>query len=189
MMNPGSIIILNGASSAGKTTVAKAVQQLMTEPFWHISFDQFDDGQMLPYRQESGPNAWWTVTRPRVFDAFHRCVPAIAGAGNNVIVEHVFEFDRWIRDLTSLLEECDVFLVGVHCPLEELERRERLRGDRKLGEAREHLRVVHSHGSYDFEIDTSARSPDENARLIVDAWASRRRPNAFDQLREKFSES
>jgi len=64
--------------------------------------------------------------RPRIFDAFHRCIPAIASAENNVIVEHVFAFSHWVRDLAALLENFDVFLIGVHCPLEELERREGL---------------------------------------------------------------
>lgn len=186
-MTTGKIIILNGASSAGKTTVANAIREISPEPFWHISFDQFVAAEMLPERHEAGPFAWWEVTRPRVFDALHGCVAAIAEAGNNVIVEHVFEFDRWIRDLAAILENLDVFLVGVHCPLEELERRERLRGDRKTGEGREHLRVVHSHGRYDFEIDTYVNSPEENARLIVDAWMSRGKPSAFDELRETFA--
>lgn len=113
-MMSGKIIMLNGASSSGKSTMAKALQEIMPEPFWHVSFDQLVDAEVLPPRQESGPFAWWTVTRPLVFDAFHSCIPAISSAGNNVIVEHVFEFERWVRDLVLLLRGFDVFLVGVH---------------------------------------------------------------------------
>ena len=35
-----NIIFLNGASSAGKSSIAKALQELMGSPFFHISSDQ-----------------------------------------------------------------------------------------------------------------------------------------------------
>ncbi|NJL20885.1 MAG: hypothetical protein HC895_08815 [Leptolyngbyaceae cyanobacterium SM1_3_5] len=57
--------------------------------------------------------------------------------------------------------------MGVPCLLVELERRERERGDRTIGEGRSHLLDgVHTWGVYDFEVDTSVRSPQENACLI-----------------------
>ena len=35
-MNSGNIIFLHGASSSGKSTLAKILQQEIDEPFWHI---------------------------------------------------------------------------------------------------------------------------------------------------------
>jgi len=58
----------------------------------------------------------------------HRATAGLAAAGNGLIVEHVIEFRSWYDDLLELLAECDVFYVGVECPLPELERRERARG-------------------------------------------------------------
>jgi chloramphenicol 3-O phosphotransferase len=46
---------------------------------------------------------------------FHRCLPALAAAGNDLIVEHVIEFPAWRAQLAELLSGFDVFLVGVHC--------------------------------------------------------------------------
>ena len=77
-MANGKIILLNGPSSAGKTTIARAIQQLIDEPFWHVASDQFVESRMLPNRRADGGDFAWQVMRPRFFDAFHRCLPAIA---------------------------------------------------------------------------------------------------------------
>jgi len=39
-------------------------------------------------------------------------------------VDHIIEQEQWLADLVELLAPFDVFFVGVHCPLPELERRE-----------------------------------------------------------------
>jgi chloramphenicol 3-O phosphotransferase len=177
----GKIILLNGPSSAGKTTIAKAIQQMIDEPFWHVASDQFVESHMLPNRRAEGGDFAWTIMRPRFFGAFHRCLPAIADAENNLVIDHVIEFADWLRELVALLAPFDVFFVGVHCPLAELERRERARGDRTLGEARDHLAVVHSFGRYDYEID-STDDPNVNAQRIIAAWKRRTTPSAFQRM-------
>ncbi|MEO7911312.1 MAG: AAA family ATPase [Roseiflexaceae bacterium] len=182
----GKIILLNGPSSAGKTTIAKAIQQTIDQPFWHVASDQFVESRMLPGRRAEGGDFAWPLMRPRFFDAFHRCLPAIAGAGNNLVVDHVIEFAKWMRELVDLLEPFDVFFVGVRCPLAELERRERERGDRTIGEARDHQAVVHSFGRYDYEID-STNDPSVNAQRIIAAWNGRAAPSAFQRIRQSTS--
>ncbi|HMP39704.1 MAG TPA: AAA family ATPase [Roseiflexaceae bacterium] len=181
-MNSGQIIFLNGPSSAGKSTLAKAIQQQIDQPFWHVASDQFVAAQMLPARHAEGGDFAWHVMRPRFFRAFHRCLPAIAGAEQNVIVDHVIEFEAWLYELVDLLAPYDVFFVGVYCPLEELERRERLRGDRMPGEARDHLQVVHSFAAYDATVDTSVATPAVHAADVIRAWHGRRAAGVFQQL-------
>jgi Chloramphenicol phosphotransferase-like protein len=109
---------------------------------------------MLPDRRDgSGPFAWWTQMRPRFFAGFHRCLPALADTGNDLIVEHVIEFPAWRDELSRLLAHLDVFLIGVHCDLDELDRRERSRGDRQICEGRSHVdeNLIHSFGPYDLD--------------------------------------
>ena len=84
--------------------------------------------------------------RPHFFEGFHNCLPALASAGNNLIVEHIVETAEWMERLLRLLEPFDVYFVGIHCPLEELERREKARGDRRIGEARTDYAIVHTFG-------------------------------------------
>jgi hypothetical protein len=40
--------------------------------------------------------------RPRFFAGFHRCLPALADTGNDLIVEHVIEFPAWRDELSRL---------------------------------------------------------------------------------------
>lgn len=174
-MNQARIILLHGASSAGKSTLAKALQRALDEPFLLFASDNLALG--LPERRErSGPFRWWGNVRPRFFDGFQRCIASLAAAGNDLIVDHIIEFAEWRSELRRLLQPYDVFLVGVFCALDELERRERLRGDRKIGEGRSHIEDdgIHGFGPYDCEVDTTGRDPGELALEVVRRWRDRR---------------
>jgi chloramphenicol 3-O phosphotransferase len=163
--------------------LAKALQAELSEPFWHVSSDQFISAELLPTRREAAGPFSWVEMRPRFFEGFHRCLAAIAEAGNNLIIDHVIEFEEWAALIVDLLAPYDVFFVGVHCGASELAERERKRGDRYLGEGLEHLlEGVHEHVLYDFEVDTSRHSPREAARLIASAWAGRARPRASERM-------
>jgi chloramphenicol 3-O phosphotransferase len=77
----------------------------------------------------------------------------------------------------------DVVLVGVRCPLPELERRERDRGDRPAGLAAHQVERVHAHGIYDLEFDTSVTAPRDCAALVRDFLPGRPAPTAFARLK------
>ena len=121
--------------------------------------------------------------RPRFFDGFHRCLPALAAAGNDLIVEHIIEFRAWREYLATLLDGPDVFLVGVHCDLAEIDRRERDRGDRRTGEGRSHVEtgLIHTFGPYDFEVDTTNTVPSAVAAAVLAAWRADTRQRALRQ--------
>jgi chloramphenicol 3-O phosphotransferase len=70
-----------------------------------------------------------------VFEGFHRCLPALLDAGNNLIVDDIIETPQMWTQFRTLLRGHDVFLVGLHCLPAELERREQARGDRRVGDA------------------------------------------------------
>jgi chloramphenicol 3-O phosphotransferase len=178
---PGKIILLNGASSAGKSTLARSLQQQLPEPFMHWSFDHLRESNALPMARIRNGELDWARMRPAVFDGFHRSLSAFAKAGNNLIVDHIIEHEQWMTDLVQLLAPFDVFFVGVHCPLPELERRERHRGDRRPGEARSDFQNVHGFAEYDLAIDATQPNEDNVARLIA-AWKARSRPTAFERM-------
>ncbi len=181
----GKIILLNGASSSGKSTLARGLQSTLDEPFWHFSIDHLIAANVLPKgRIEDGEFPWHDL-RPHFFEGFHRCLPALAAAGNNLIVEHIVETEAWMHRLLRLLSQVDVFFVGVHCPLPELERREIERGNRRVGEARADFETTHAFGIYDFEI-LSTLPLEENVNALIAAWKARRRPSAFEKMRLKY---
>ncbi len=162
----GRILLLNGTSSAGKSTLAAALRSKLEPQFCYYASDQLADAGFRPLAPEVR-----YAGRDLFFQGFHRSIAAFAGVGLDLLVEHIVEEQLWADDLHNLLAPFDTFWVGVHAPLAELQRRERLRGDRDIGEAAYHLRT-HLFCKYDFEVN-STRPLDENVEGIVQAWTSR----------------
>lgn len=173
------IILINGASSAGKSTLVKAVQALVDEPFLHFSLDLLMfGGEVLPARRDTtGPFSWESM-RPMLFEGYYRCLAALASAGNNIVADYIVETPDQLNRLVNFLVSFDVFYVCLHCPLPELERRERQRGDRRSGAARRDHALVNHFGPYDAELD-GMLSADENAASLIAAWKARRSPGVF----------
>lgn len=177
----GKIIFLNGASSSGKSTLALALQEVLEEPFWHYSIDHFRDSNVIPWARIKGGEFDWKNMREPFFEGFHRCLPALAIAGNNLIVEHIIETQIWRNRIIHLLIEFDVFMIGIHCPLDELERREKERGDRAIGEAKKDHETIHGLCKYDFEI-SSIEPLVSNVQAVIAAWKQRNSPNAISLM-------
>jgi len=180
-VEPGRIILINGASSSGKSTLARALQAQLDEPFWHLSIDHLRDSGVLPLDRVRTGDFAWEAMRPAFFQGFHNALPAIATAGNNLIVEHIVETRAWLTNLLNLLASFDVFFVGIHCPLVELERRELARGNRRIGEARSDFETIHRFVSYDLELDSQLPA-ESNAAALIASWKRRKRPSAFEQM-------
>nr|WSY56556.1 chloramphenicol phosphotransferase CPT family protein [Streptomyces sp. NBC_00886] len=175
----GLVIFLNGTSSSGKSSIATELLRILDEPYFHMPVDAFH-AMRSPVPIE--PGRLDTVLH-RTWRGYHRAVAGMAAAGNNVVVDHVLSAEWRLRDCLSLFVPEDVVLVGVHCPPEELERRERERADRPPGLAARQLAQVHAHGVYDIECDTGRWGAGECARRIKDFLPDRPRPTAFQRLR------
>ena len=184
-MTAGRIILLNGTSSSGKSTLAKALQDVLPDPWLVIGLDTFvfalprryldqphwsevyryvrDDGaSSSPFRIETGPLG------QDLMSGMHGSVAALAGRGLSVIVDHVLLEATWLEECRALWAAIPWTFVGVRCPLAVVEERERDRRDRTLGQAAAHHAVVHAHGvPYDIEVDTSVLTPAEAAARIV----------------------
>jgi chloramphenicol 3-O phosphotransferase len=186
MDKTGKIIVINGPSSSGKTTLALAAQKQFDIPFLRFSFDLFLDNKVLPMDQINGGVFSWDSMRTSVFTGIHQCVPALATAGNNLIFDHIIETKAWLDNLIQLLTGLDVFFVGLYCSLAELERREIQRGDRHIGEARTDLQTVHDITSYDLEIN-SENPAEDNAEILIEAWKKRKRPCALDKMIQEWT--
>ncbi len=191
-MEPGKIIFLNGASSSGKTSVLNELQDLLTEPFLNAGIDKFI--WMLPDRYLERP-LWDEVlgladhagsAGHTLFKGMHRAIAALAVSGNNVLADHVLVEESWLRDCAVLFAGLPAFLIGLRCPLGVLEEREKQRRDRTLGQARLQHELVHAHGLYDLEVDTSQLDPYQCAVLIKDRIDSGALPTAFARLKSRY---
>lgn len=167
-----SIILINGPSSAGKSTLATAFQNEIDVPFLRFSFDLFIDDDILPRQQLANQTFSWGDMRPAVMIGYLNCLKGLAEAGNNLVVDYIIETQASSELLVRTLAPFDVFLVGLHCSLEELERREKVRGDRRSGDARSDLQFVHTFTTYDLDLDAE-NSLEQNVLLLAKAWQNR----------------
>ena len=179
----GRIIVLNGVGSAGKTSAAKAFQNLATDPFLHISGDAFldmiaprmwGDAKGIVFRrfeQDGQPSVKIEMGRElrRLMEGMRASVAALARAGNNCVVDDVMLSPSDQRSYVKACNGLSLHFVAVHAPLTVLEERERNRGDRLIGLSRWQFARVHKGIDYNFEIDTAISSPKEIATAIASA--------------------
>ncbi|MGB3472921.1 MAG: AAA family ATPase [Erythrobacter sp.] len=177
---PPKIVVLNGVSSVGKTSVAKAIQNHASRAFLHVQMDDFL--KMLPRRafESSEGLIFKRIDRDtidvqsgdlveRALAGMRNAVASMAECGNSMIVDDVFFADE-DADYRRLLKEYDFQLVGLFAPLEVVQERERIRGDRDIGLAKGQYDTVHRNRVYDLKMDTSQTSPDHIAQEICKAF-------------------
>ncbi|MFG2437322.1 AAA family ATPase [Streptomyces sp. NPDC048508] len=179
----GTVILLNGTSSSGKTSIARALLDRLEGTWFHMPVDAF---HALRGGRQS-PDSELQAEIDRTAKGFHRAVAGMAAGGNNLVVDYPLS-RRWrLLDLLDLLVPEDTVLVAVRCPLPELNRREADRGDRSPGLAALQYAQVHAHGPHDIDVDTSVHTASECARRIRDFLPDRPRPTAFETLKRTLS--
>ena len=163
----GRVILLNGASSAGKSTLARNLQLLLKEAAMIFSMDDYL--AMSRGKHETALDAVRESGLPFI-ESFHAAIAEAARKGALVIVDHVIgESRRWIQDLLNRLDGIPRILVKVECRQDVLLERERRRTDRTPAPAhaqRQHA-GIHRHFPHDFSIDTSADTPRKCAMRLI----------------------
>ncbi len=186
--------MLNGPSSAGKSTLATAMQRrfaadgecwfvyAMDDFFAKVPFDWVtagrhvgvyaDEGVVLEivdgvFRMRMGP-----IGR-QVLAAWRGAVGSAARAGLNVIADDVvLTEDEW-RGWQAELDGLDTHWVRVRIDLDVLEAREQARGDRMPGQARAQYEDAYRYPTYDAEVDTGTLDPDAAAAVVLAEWRAR----------------
>ena len=205
-----NVILLNGCSSAGKTTLALALQNQLKAPYQHVALDQFRDGMPGRVRGLNSPpgdpgasglnvvpgklnGEWVTHIRfgdygERVLAGMRRTVAALTELGCNVIVDDLL-FERvYLDDYVQVLNPDKTWFIGVKCSLDVVHQREALRPGRFPGTAVSHYEQVHAHGAaYDLEVDTSDAKVADLSLAIVERLQSP--PTAFRALHSAMTQS
>lgn len=173
-MEKGTIILLNGVSSAGKSTLAQEFVKARPD-FFPFSIDDFDlvieqmedrvQGHLIPVSTEH---------------YFHRSIAMFSDSGINLIVDQIWHDAPTMQDCMAVLQDYPVLFVGVHCPVDVLEQREHARGDRRIGQAKAQLGFVHQQQEiYDIEVDTVEHSIGNCVQLITAALMERKKTNGW----------
>jgi len=184
-------IVLNGPSCSGKSSIAAALQERWPRPLQSTGIDTFLASQSDRFFAIDGTltdGISWvptTVDGMPAYDivagelglgmirASHAYWSACVEAGLDQVIDDVWVVPQQPAWLKRALSRASVLWVGVHCPLETLEQRERDRGDRPVGAARGHHRLTHSFRGYDMTVDTSTSTPEACAAVIEDRFGDR----------------
>jgi chloramphenicol 3-O phosphotransferase len=176
----GRIILLNGASSSGKSSIAQALLPLLPDPWFLVPVDAIGAMRSTVHTRDLDEAEVAAMLR-RTRAGYHRVVAALAAVGNDVIMDYPLSESWRLDDLLDVLEGYDVTLVEVRCDPDELDRRERVREDRPVGLARS--QTIDAHGDRDISVDTTGIGPEEAARTIAGALPEIPAPKAFERLR------
>jgi chloramphenicol 3-O phosphotransferase len=169
------VIVLNGASSSGKSELARSLQTILPEPWLTFGIDTLIEAMPETMQTEEAGIAFGSdgqVTTGAAFqlldNAWSYGIAAMVRAGARVIVDEVFlggekSQQRW----ETALEGLEVLWVAVRCDLKVAEARELARGNRVQGMARLQAEMVHKGVHYDLEIDTTTFTSLECAKNIL----------------------
>jgi chloramphenicol 3-O phosphotransferase len=185
-------IVLNGPSSAGKSSLGAALQRAWDGPLLVTGIDSFlagfpehlfslpdDDGcpgaatsgvHVVPGR---GPApSWIPALGPDgllLMRAAHRAWRSVSEAGLDQVIDHVILDAATRDDALETLKGPDVLWVGLYCDVDELVRREVARADRFRGFASGTWAQVHEGMTYDLIIDTTETTPQACAEQVLAA--------------------
>ncbi|WP_405983186.1 chloramphenicol phosphotransferase CPT [Streptomyces sp. NBC_00158] len=175
------MIVLNGASSSGKSGIVRCLQAVLPEPWLAYGCDSFIDSLPAKLRDGGGDGDGdggivfaedGGVSVGAEFRALEAAwmagVAAMARAGARILIDDVFlggagSQERW----RSALDGLEVLWVAVRCDPEAAAGREIARGDRTPGMAASQAAVVHEGVSYDLELDTTHTESMACARAIA----------------------
>lgn len=158
------LIILNGPSSSGKSTLARILRDLILKKrgdlYEIVSIDDF-----------LNMSAHEPIYEDDVFEISPALIEAASRAleTGGVIIEHVITSRRIYDQLTDAFRGCGRRLIRVTCPGEILAAREAARKDRCPGSAAASDEYLFPKDGYDLTVDTQEMSAAECAERIFES--------------------
>jgi chloramphenicol 3-O phosphotransferase len=175
-MSLPQVIILNGTSSSGKTSIAKQLQELLPQQYLNFSIDSIL--YALPETDLRKMKQGEAITRagydwPSLVRGYHYCLPALLQAGCRLLIDNAWCDRNEKRELLTELAGYSVALIGVQCDTDVAIARELARGDRAIGLVAAQAPLVHQDMSYDIEVDTTGIDSKALALLLQEQILSR----------------
>ena len=156
-------IVLHGPTSAGKSSLARALQDSGAVPAFHVSLDAF---VTMSRRRDMRSTEEQRQAYHIHCDNLRSTLARLIGSQFEIIVDLVLRDELELQACLDIFSGRPLYLVGVRAPLDILEERERRRDDRGAGMAREQINHPAFGRDYDLIIDTSVCTPEEGAALI-----------------------
>lgn len=158
------VIILNGTSSSGKSSILEKICDFSDDLYSLFSSDKIVCGSL------SHKINFESLEDSRIIDAsysaFRKSLRVFASHLPYIILDDVIWKKESLFEIVDSFKEFDCFFVHVTAPKEVIEMREKNRADRKPGTARNQYDFI-SHLPYDFVVDTGKQAPSEAAQSIL----------------------
>lgn len=176
---PPTVIVLNGGSSAGKTSIARRLQDVADQTWLTFGIDDLvralPGGDRPPGAQRTidfAPDGSIEVSAEfhRIEEAWYRALALLVRTGSRLILDQVLLGGRAGQERMEAalgLDGVQILWVGVRCAPDVAEARERGRTDRVVGMARRQADAVHDGVRYDLVVDTTDASPEACAQAIA----------------------
>ena len=156
-------IVLHGTTSAGKSSIAKALQATAPVPAFHISLDAF---VTMSNRRDMRSD----VERAQAYsihcENLRSTLARVVQTHFDIVLDFVLRDEVQIDACLNVLRGRPTYVVRVWAPLDVLEERERSRDNRAPGMAREQVDHPAYRRAYDLEVDTSLCTPEEGAVAV-----------------------
>lgn len=186
----GKVIILNGPSASGKSSIQREFQKCMMPDLWiKLGIDNLFD-YPLPDITLENMSVWQSKNKMRwveksvdgsqnpvitlfigdegekVLYGMNSAIQAYAMNGCNIIVDYIGYNEKFLKDLREKLRDVKTYYVAVDISLDALESREEARGTSPRGHARSHYATVYSDIEYDLRVNSEEASAQEIAAKI-----------------------
>jgi chloramphenicol 3-O phosphotransferase len=156
-------IVLHGPTSAGKSSIATALQDSSDVPVFHITLDAFVEmSRRRDMRSVEELDQALAIHHLNLQSTLRRAAESHFEIVLDLVMRDTVAFDKCIAALSPRR----TFVVGIWSPLDVLEQRQRARPDRGEGMARSQFGNPAYSRPYSMRLDTSACSPEEGARQI-----------------------
>lgn len=159
------VILLNGPSSSGKSTLAKALRALISEK----GLGRYEIVSIDDFLRMSPDEAIYEDDVYRISNDLCGAAAQILRSGSGAIIDHVITSERIYARLREALSPYPMRTVLVTCPARVLRQRELERGDRCPGSAEASAEYLYPKEGYDLVIDTGEGSPGDNSLTILNS--------------------
>lgn len=198
------IIILNGASSAGKTSITAEFKEIAKECYYHVRMDTIHsmlpkkhliydkhselDSQFPSLTEDGKKGFYFDKTGVCQFGEYARnisndmadIIRLLACNERNLIVDYVlFGLDD-TKLISQKLHNFNAYIIRVYCEPEELRRREKQRRDRFVGSAEATQSLIDTEYN-DYVLNSTFKSPLELAQELY-GFINNNKPQALKQL-------
>ena len=164
----GRVMKLNGASSCGKSALARALQDTIEDPFWHLSIDHFREAGVLPTARIARQDFCGQICDGGLSLVFMPRQLLMRRLETIWVLNTSWMMKAGGRPLSSFTA-LRYIPCRSHCSFNELTRWEAARGDRPLGSTALDFHGVHFGRCYDLELQSEAGEVVNIARL-PDGW-------------------